>query len=73
MGGCLLYVLLTSRPGSPSFPCQRTTVATLVFLRFMNRLLFYLRLPGHATLVLKQLIQKSEKNPLLISNANLFH
>lgn len=40
IGRCLMHVLLTSRPGSPSFPCQRTTVATLVFLRFKNRLLF---------------------------------
>jgi hypothetical protein len=32
--GCLLYRLLTSRPGSPSLPCQRTIVATLVFLSF---------------------------------------
>lgn len=64
----IVHVLLTSRPGSPSFPCQRTIVATLVFLSFMNRLLllFYLRLPGHATLVLEQLLQKCEKESLLI-------
>lgn len=58
----IVHVLLTSRPGSPSFPCQRTIAGALVLLRVMNRLLLlsYLRLPGHATLVL-DLLQKSER------------
>lgn len=67
IGKCSLHVLLTSRPGSPSFPCQRTTVAGLVFLGFMNRLLFSLRLPGHATLVL-ELLHQCEKDLISITH-----
>lgn len=71
IGRCSLHVLLTSRPGSPSLPCQRTTVAILVFPGFMNRLPFSLRLPGHATLLL-ELLHRCEKDPLLISITHFF-